>query len=108
MAQTMIKQTNKQKQSKNKSTSEPLARSVGTSSTTLLNIDRLRKLEYIHRILTPRATVLVLSPDPSMQKVWGRDTVAIDLVPRLTIRPQEVEAITKMENKLDWIITQTL
>ena len=49
------------------------------------------KLECIHRILTPHAAVLVSFPDPSMWKVWGRDTPAIDLVPTPIIRPQEVE-----------------
>ena len=34
------------------------------------------QLECIHRILTPRVAVLVLSPDISMQMVWGRDTAA--------------------------------
>ena len=53
--------------------------------------------------------MLVSSPDPSMQKVWGRDTVAIDLVPRPVIRPQEVETITgEMDDKLDQIIAHTL
>ena len=49
------------------------------------------KLECIHRILTPHAAVLVSFPDPSMGKVWGRDTAAIDLIPTPIIRPWEVE-----------------
>ena len=61
----------------------------------------LIELECILRILSPCAAVLVSSPDSSMRKVWGRDTVVIDLVPKPKLEPKRGGANDgKMDDKL--------